>query len=163
MGDKMVLSNHNIQIQTGNSAYKIIFGLLFLFCGCSIYLLFRSETLNIYQWCNEVGLSEYVNLLRCVVFGWAVPDFVKYSIPDGLYCAAYILMIDAIWGKQKGLSKYLIVSIIPIAAIVYEILQYFGIKNGTFDVCDLICYWLPILIYGVNEIIKYVQIKKLSL
>lgn len=159
----MVMLNHSIQIQTGNSVYKIIFGLLFLFCGCSIYLLFRSETLNIYQWCSEVGMSGHVDLLRCVVLGWAVPDFVKYSIPDGLYCAAYILMIDAIWGKQKGLSKYLIVSIIPIAAIVYEILQYFGIKNGTFDVCDLMCYWVPVLVYGVNEIIKYVQIKKLRL
>ena len=153
------MSNRKNQIQAGNSVYKIIFGLLFLFCGCSIYLLFRSETLNIYQWCNEVGMSGHVDLLRCAVLGWAVPDFVKYSIPDGLYCAAYILMIDAIWGGQNGLSKYLIVSIIPIAAIICEILQYFGNAKGTFDVCDLICYWGPILIYGLNEITNMYKLK----
>lgn len=68
----MVMSNHNNQIQAGNSVYKIIFGLLFLFCGCIIYLLFRSETLNIYQWCSEVGMSGFVDLLRYAVIGWAM-------------------------------------------------------------------------------------------
>lgn len=146
------MSNHNIQIQTGNSVYKLIFGLLFLFCGCSIYLLFRSETLNIYQWCSEVGMSGYVDLLRVVALGWAVPDFVKYSIPDGLYCAAYIVLIEAIWEEQKRWTKYFIISIVPIAVIMCEFLQYFGIKKGTFDICDLICYVGPILVYVVIEI-----------
>ena len=101
-------------------------------------------------------MSECIDSLRCAVLGWAVPDFVKYSLPDGLYCAAYILLIDAIWGRQNGIAKYVFISIIPFATIICEILQYLGIVNGTFDVCDLICYAIPILIYGLIEFKKKV-------
>ncbi len=145
------MANSYLQVRAGNNVYKMTFGLFFLFCGCSIYLLFRSETINIYNWCSKVGMSEGIDFLRSIVDGWAVPSFVKYNLPDGLYCAAYILMMDAIWGKQNGMFKYIMISIIPFAAITYEVLQYFRVMKGTFDVCDLICYAIPVIIYTLFE------------
>ena len=71
----------------------------------------------------------------------------KFSLPDGMYCAAYILMIDAIWHNDKGIIKDFIISLIPIVAISSEIFQCFGLFKGTFDVYDLICYAVPPLIY----------------
>ena len=129
--------------------FEVLGGIGFLTLGCAIYLLFRSETLNIYQWANAVGFSESIDSLRDTVREWRVPNFVRFSLPDGLYCAAYILMMDAIWHEDNGLIKYAVISIVPIVTISSEILQYFGLVKGTFDVCDLICYMIPPMIYFI--------------
>lgn len=139
---------------TGCYINKMAIGLFLLFCDCCIYLLFRSETLNIYQWCSEIGLVAFVESIRGVLGGWTLPAFAKYSLPDGLYCAAYILIIDAIWDKQDGITKYFFLSIVPAMAIVIEILQYYGVVKGTFDVYDLICYAVPVLLYVFIEVKK---------
>lgn len=126
---------------------EIIFGVLFLVCGCVIYLLFRSKSLNIYQWCVLFGLSDTIDTLRQQVQNWDISEFVKFSLPDGLYCAAYILMIDAVWYKGNTLAKYIIISLVPFITISSEVLQYYGLVKGTFDMYDLICYATPPMIY----------------
>ena len=55
-------------------------GSLFLACGCAIYLFFRSKTLNIYMWCSQMGLSDYVDYIRLQVLNWNIPQFVKFSL-----------------------------------------------------------------------------------
>lgn len=126
---------------------ETILGLLFLVCGCAIYLLFRSKSLNIYHWCCTLGLSSSIDLLREHVQNWDISEFIKYSIPDGLYCAAYILIIDAIWHDDNRIVKYIIISLVPFVTIISEVLQYFGLVKGTFDVYDLICYTTPPAMY----------------
>ena len=126
---------------------QILLGVLFLFCGCAIYLLFRSKTLYIYQWCISLGVSDFVDSCRSIVQGCSISDFVKFSLPDGLYCAAYILMIDAIWNDDNRFAKYLIISFVPIITIGSEILQYYHTVQGTFDIMDLTCYSIPPLTY----------------
>ncbi len=126
---------------------EIILGAVFLVCGCAIYLLFRSKNLNIYHWCSELGISSSIDTLRYTIQFWNVSEFVKFSLPDGLYSAAYILIIDAIWHNDKGTFKNIIISLVPIVAISSEILQYFELVKGTFDICDLTCYFFPYLIY----------------
>lgn len=126
---------------------EYILGQLFLICGCAIYLLSRSKSLYIYQWCAAIGLSSMIDALREHVQNWHISEFVKFSLPDGLYCAAYILIIDAIWYKDKGIIKESIITLVPIISISSEIFQYFGLVKGTFDVYDLICYVIPPLVY----------------
>ena len=126
---------------------KVALGMSFLVCGCAIYLLFRSKALNIYHWCLALGLSSPIDSLRIWVQNWGIPDFVRFCLPDGLYCAAYILLIDAIWHKDKGIMKNIIISLIPLVTISSELLQLFGIVRGTFDICDLVCYTFPLLVY----------------
>ena len=128
-------------------------GLLFLICGCTIYLLFRSKSLNIYQWCTALGLSSVIDNLREQVQNWNISEFVKFSLPDGLYCTAYILIIDAIWYKDKGIMKCVIISFVPFVTFCSEIMQYLGLVKGTFDVYDLICYTIPPLIYILTKIL----------
>lgn len=126
---------------------KVALAISFLLCGCAIYLLFRSKTLNIYHWCATLGFSSAIDTLRLWVQNWNVPDFVRFCLPDGLYCAAYILLIDAIWHKEKGIMKNIIISLVPIVTISSELLQLFGIIRGTFDIYDLVCYSFPLLVY----------------
>lgn len=129
---------------------EIILGVVFLVCGCAIYLLFRSKSLNIYKWCVLFGLSDTIDSLRYAVQHWNIPAWIKYSLPDGLYCAAYILIIDAIWHNDNRLIKFVVILLIPLLTISSELLQYFGLVKGTFDVYDLICYSIPPMIYFIN-------------
>lgn len=122
---------------------EIVLGVIFLTFGCAIYLLFRSKSLNIYQWCVSLGLSDMIDSLRKVVQDWNISEWIRYSLPDGLYCAAYILLIDAIWHNDNRIIKYFIISLVPFVTVSSELLQYYGLVEGTFDVYDLICYMIP--------------------
>ena len=132
---------------TLNSTAKNCLGTMLLMIGCLIYLLFRSKTLYIYLWCKSLGLSALIDKLRFAVLDWSVPDFIKYSLPDGLYCAAYLFIMDAIWHDEKNKVKYLLISIVPIITITSEMLQIFNVVPGTFDIMDLVCYCIPPFTY----------------
>lgn len=132
--------------KTWQVTVQLLCGITMLLCGCSIYLLFRSKTINLYQWCSMVGLADVIDILRMGVMNWQVPDFIRFCLPDGLYCASYILLMDAVW-PDNGKLRYLAVLFIPIVAIGHELLQCVGITKGTFDVSDLLCYIVPLAIY----------------
>ena len=129
---------------------QVTLGIIFLTIGCGIYLMYRSPSLNIYQWCMVLGIGDTIDSLRFIVQDWNLAEWVKYSLPDGLYCASYILIIDAIWKKDKCFIKFVIISLVPVTTISSELLQYFGLVKGTFDVCDLICYMIPPTIYYIH-------------
>lgn len=90
-----------------------------------------------------------IDSLRYAVQDWKITAWVRYSLPDGLYCAAYILIIDAIWHDDNRLIKFTIISLVPLVTISSELLQYLGLVKGTFDVFDLICYMIPPMIYFI--------------
>lgn len=125
-----------------------------LILGCIIYLMFRSKTLNIYQWCETLGLSDIVDYFRQMTALWVVPDFIRFSLPDGLYCAAYLLLMDAVWHDDKRLIKYVLLSIVPVVTIGSELLQYVGLVPGTFDIYDLLCYAGSPFVYIVIIMIR---------
>ena len=133
---------------------KILLGVLFLLCGCIIYLLFRSKTLYIYVWCKSLGLANTIDSLRLAVCNWQISEFIRFSLPDGLYCAAYLLIIDAIWHQEKGRMKYILLALIPVITTGSELLQAIGLVRGTFDVSDLLCYSLPPLFFFVIELFR---------
>ena len=135
---------------TLSSTAKNCIGAMLLMIGCLIYLLFRSKTLYIYIWCKSLGLSVPIDTLRYGVLGWSVPDFIKYSLPDGLYCAAYLFIMDAIWHEDQGWKKFVILAIVPVITIGSELLQGLGFVRGTFDIFDLMCYSIPPIIYFLN-------------
>lgn len=137
-------------------------GIVFLVVGCAIYLLFRSKSLNIYQWCYSLGLSDIIDTFRNSVQECKLSDFVKYSLPDGLYCAAYILIIDSIWFRDSGIRKNTIVLIVPFVTTCSEILQHYGLVRGTFDVNDLICYVTPPLVYYSFKYCLTIKSKKMK-
>lgn len=143
-----MLSYINCKVYT----IKVFIGVIFLLSGCCIYFLFRSKTLRIYQWCSAIGISDSIDVCRGYLQGWHIPDVVKYSFPDGLYNAAYILFMDAIWSKVKSSYKYAIILLVPFFTITSELLQYYGIIKGTYDVYDLTCYSAPVFIYIIFRI-----------
>lgn len=137
------------QIYILSSSFKkaqMVLGFLLLACGCSIYIIFRSQDIVLNKWCQSLGIADFVEPMRMSVKDSHVPDFILYSLPDGLYCASYILLMDAAW-EGKGLSRNIAVALIPSVAIMHEIAQGIGWARGTFDICDLIFYALPLALY----------------
>lgn len=141
------MCRNNLHIKNNRATIEIVLGVLLLICGCAIYLLFRSKSLNIYQWCYAMGLAGMIDHLRGIVQDWNVSDVIKFSIPDGVYCAAYILIVDAIWHQEHEVQKYIVISLVPIVTIGSELLQSLSLVKGTYDVFDLVCYALPPLVY----------------
>lgn len=135
------------QYKKWQNTTKILMGVLSLMCGCAIYLLFRSKALYIYIWCKAIGCSPFIDSLRISVQNWPVSDFFRFSMPDGLYCAAYILIMDAIWSNENCWQKYLFIAVVPVITMSSEVLQYYGLVKGTFDIVDLFCYFVPSILY----------------
>lgn len=140
--------NNNSSIVSQKLSYvKIVTGTVFLFAGCIIYVLFRSQFIRLYVWCEALGLGCVIEKIRNGI-GWlGMSDFLLYSLPDGLYCASYVLIMDGLWHGDSSLRRIVVVSAIPFVAIVHELLQGLHIVRGTFDVCDLLCYSVPLCIY----------------
>lgn len=137
------------QIYILSSSFKkaqMVLGFLLLACGCSIYMIFRNQDIVLNKWCQSLGIADFVEPMRMAVKDSHVPDFILYSLPDGLYCASYILLMDAAW-EGKRLSRNIAVALIPSVAIMHEIAQGIGWARGTFDICDLIFYALPFALY----------------
>lgn len=132
--------------RTHRHAVQIICGLALLFMGCVIYLLLRSETIALNRWGAAIGINTLIAPLRSAAQPLTIPDFVRYSLPDGLYCAAYILIMDAVWKGGKP-SRVIASSLVPAIAVAHESLQGLGIVKGTFDTTDLLSYSLPLFIY----------------
>ena len=126
---------------------QVLAGVLLLLAGIAIYLLFRSQTIVLYQWCMHLGLADVLTPLRQQVQSWTVPDFARYSLPDGMYCASYILLMDALWRNSGRVMRLCFTLLIPVCAILHELLQAASLVRGTFDVADLLCYATPLLVY----------------
>jgi hypothetical protein len=113
--------------------------LISLIIGTAIYILFRSTDLLVFTWIENIGLGEEVNELR----DWAnpilphLPEFILFSLPDGLWAFSFSASILLIWRNEKS-KKYLWLLVPILFAIIPEILQKFKLFPGTFDVYDLI-------------------------
>ncbi len=131
--------------------FEVLLGIVLLICGCAIYLLFRSKSLNIYIWCSTLGQSHIIDIARTYAIDWIVPDVIKFCLPDGLYVSAYLLIMDAIWQKEDSLIKHIVICLVPVFAITSEVLQYYGVVKGTFDICDLLFYSAPFITYYIYK------------
>ena len=121
-------------------ALKIIAGLIFLLTGSYLYLKFRSETLLMFKWAENLGLDFIVSSIRGSSEGLN-SDRMKYiifSAPYGLWVISFCCFIGAIWHKDSSLSAIILRLIVPVIAVSSELLQFVGFLPGTFDINDLL-------------------------
>ena len=139
----------NVKIEV----YVIGLSLLLFFIGGMIYLMFRSESLAMFRWCENLHIKEYVDALRVP---YTLPQWVVYSLPDGLWLCSYVLFVSVIWNFDLKQGWPYIFSL-PAIAIGSELLQAFDWMRGTFDWIDMICYIFGLLSGCV--IVKYFNLK----
>lgn len=122
---------------------QLFFGsFLTLLCGGLIYVLFRTATLKMFVWYKTIGLGGLTNGLRKLTFKFAneLPEWILFSLPDGLWVFSYVCSMLAIWQNSVSSKNAFWILIIPILAIGSEIGQLFGLVVGTFDFADLLFY-----------------------
>lgn len=122
---------------------QIIFGHIgTLFLGGVIYILFRTSSLKMFDWYYKIGLSNSINNLRDYSNPIVkdIPNWVLYSLPDGLWLFSYLSLMLFIWQNSVSFKNIFWILIIPILAIGSELGQLFGIIIGTFDFSDLLFY-----------------------
>ncbi len=126
---------------------KFLAGIISLFCGAVIYLLFRSKQLVGFELLNRIGAEPWADKLRSYTAQVSLPNFIIYSLPGGLWSLGYILIIDWLFGNQTSMTRSVWSAIIPLLGIASEILQGLGWLPGTYDICDLFFYAIPYVVY----------------
>ncbi len=121
--------------------------------GGLIYMLFRSDTLLMFRWFRIIKIGKIVQFLRSTNFIKSIilPDWVKYSLPDGLWIFSYVSLMILIWDYKISRISIRWILVLPIIAVLSEFGQLFKIVPGTFDIMDLITYsfstFLPIVLF----------------
>ncbi len=120
---------------------------ILLAIGAFIYLMYRSPDLVIFKWCDSLGVLDDVMKYRLNFADTDIGIFSKYCLPDGLWIASYIIVIHSIIHKADKKALLFWSLILPLIAIVFELLQIPGIIPGTFDYLDIVAYVIPLLLY----------------
>lgn len=126
---------------------QLLFAVLLILIGGSIYVLFRTDTLRLFHWIFSLGLSDDVNAMREMCSGVSLPDFVLYSLPDCLWLTSYLFIVNAVVPKTDKRTFVFWLCVLPVAAVIHECLQGLRVISGVFDISDLLCYLIPFSIF----------------
>jgi hypothetical protein len=109
--------------------------LSFSFCsllvGVLFYVIFRKNNLLI----NDIFNIRFLDVK--VLDNLFFISFIRYNLPDGLWLLSGILLLRALWIHNQKTSQ-IYVGVFILFAFSLEIIQYFSIMPGTFDVLDLV-------------------------
>ena len=122
---------------------KLIFlSILSILFGGFIYVAFRSDSIVLFSWIDYIGFAEPIDNLRLKTLPYkdGVPDWVLYSLPDGLWLFSFSSAVMVIW--EMEITRYSLILLLSILILVIslEALQYYNIINGTFDIIDVIFF-----------------------
>ena len=118
---------------------KIFAGFIFLIIGSYLYLKFRSETLLMFTWAENLGLNFIVSSIReSSILNSSKLEYFIYSTPFGMWVVSFCCFIGAIWHKDISIEAIIWRLFAPAIAISSELLQFVGVIPGTFDTNDLL-------------------------
>ena len=130
---------------------------LALFLSLFIYVFYRTEKTLINQlFIMFFDRETYTFLKTRITFYLPLPDFVIYSLPEGLWVFCITLTSNPFYlkvRKRKWDLKYVPILI----AIIMEICQLLHFAHGRFDWMDIIIstgFWLLALLYARTNIGK---------
>ncbi len=132
---------------------KCIVGSITLLIGGMIYLVYRSKELLMFDWVEKIGLTPIIDNVRNSVETGGVYDWVKYNLPDGLWIFAYMFIMDSIWNGKNIKIANMFIYVLPIIAIISELLQAVNLIGGVFDVMDLLSYCFAIVLFWALKLI----------
>jgi len=109
--------------------------------GC-IYILFRHESLLMFDWLHQLHLMPLVAELRTftVPLGESLPGWIRFSLPDGLWLLSYLWFLRVVWadGPDKPLWAWTALGLVM--SFGHELGQATGLIAGTFDWADVAAY-----------------------
>ena len=106
--------------------------------GGFIYILFRENTLVMFDWFNSLGFESIIYHFReNINTNIHLPKWIVYSLPDGIWIYSLTSLMILIWRLDSNKTKYVWFLIGPLLGISAEMGQLFNIIPGTFDNTDI--------------------------
>jgi len=126
-----------------------------LLLGGMLYISFRIESLRMFSWFNTINVSKAIFKIReyTLYYESTVPDWVKFSLPDGLWLFSFISFILITWKNEINSSNLFWLIGLPLVALLSEIGQSISIIPGTFD-------WIDLTMYLFGFILPFIKSKK---
>jgi uncharacterized membrane protein len=144
------------------STYFLIIALVI---SLFIYLFYRTDRTVINSIINVLfGAENYQALKTTIRSSLPLPEFVIYSLPEGLWVFCITLTSKDLYLRINKTEIHF--AILPLIFVIsLEILQFFNITNGTFDFVDIftaIQFWMIgyFIIEEENE--KHYPLKKIN-
>lgn len=125
----------------------VAIAMICLFAGGVIYLLFRTRTLVMFR----IMPAEILDKLNMISQGIYLPhnkltSFIVYNLPTCLWLVSYLILMQLICREMPNAQHIIWVYALPIVLLVIEFLQILPSFPGTFDILDVICYIIPLII-----------------
>ncbi|REG88254.1 hypothetical protein [Algoriphagus antarcticus] len=119
---------------------RIVIGIIPVILGGLIYLTYRTDSLVMFGWFNEIGLSDKIGLLRSnyQLQNLTIPNWIKFSLPDALWLFSFTYITLIIWENKINRESVFWIFFAPMIGIFSEVGQLTGLIPGTFDKIDLI-------------------------
>jgi hypothetical protein len=77
-------------------------------------------------------------------------SIILYNLPDFLWFYAFLSAFKLIWKDENGGLYFFWLFISIIVCLASELLQKKGLINGTFDMKDILAYFMAILFFIFN-------------
>jgi hypothetical protein len=125
--------------------YKLLYlhFILPIAIGTLIYLLFRPVNLTVFHWAERVGLYSVILKARDLfTIGDYMPEWIRYSLPNGLWAYSFMFFISFIWGNTKSFGKTFFVVLVVALSVGSELGQLLNLVPGIFCLSDALFYTL---------------------
>lgn len=124
-----------------------ILSILCLILGGIVYLVYRTRTLLMFHFLS----SDCISILDSAKTTVNIPNntftsFVVYSLPAALWTISYILFMHLICIDMPKIARLIWIYSLPILLCLVEFLQILPVISGTFDIIDVLCYIIPIIV-----------------
>ena len=115
---------------------------LSIFIGGIIYVLFRENSLLMFQWIDNlcgysllIPMRNSLESMRSILPSWLI-----YSLPGGLWIYSSVVLFGLIWCSEKKYLYYFWIFLLPITALISEAGQFINIIPGTYCYSDIFMY-----------------------
>lgn len=144
-----------IKISAYNTYIRLSLSILALISGGFVYAVFRTDNAFMFNWFGKVGVSGFIYNLRETLGDFSIYYWVKYNLPAALWLLAYLFAIASIWSNYKETTCFkFFIWLMPFMALMTEVLQLMGIIPGTFDISDILSYFIVTTLFlAINKIL----------
>ncbi|MFI3291667.1 MAG: hypothetical protein R3Y46_07295 [Opitutales bacterium] len=121
--------------------YRIVFlilGIVASIFALGIYYGYRPNSLLFFSFTDFLGLNENINEFRLYSQNFTLSESLVNNLPYSLMVFSYMMFILSIWGNERKIFIYIYFYFASFISIFLEILQFFKVLRGTFDVLDII-------------------------
>lgn len=116
----------------------LVVGVLSIGLGGTVYALFREDTLLMFSWFEQLGLSNLLTEMREIrrSLPFTFPEYFYFSMPNALWSFGGLLVISSVWGSCST-ERIVWQCGFAVLALSFEVGQLVHILPGTFDFVDL--------------------------